>query len=41
MIRDRTKANLEEAIAFQVCLAEEICRRLENNSINNDIGSCF
>ena len=41
MIRDRTNANLEEAIAFQVYLVEEICRGLENNLKNNDIGSCF
>ena len=41
MIRDRTKATLEEAIAFQVCIVDEICRGLENSLKNNDIGSCF
>ena len=40
MIRDRTGVDLE-AITFQVCFAEEICKGLENRFKGNDIVSCF
>ena len=41
MIRDRTGVDLEEAITFQVCFAEEICKGLENCFKDNDIVNCF
>ena len=41
MIRDRNGVDLEEAITFQVCFAEEICKGLENRFKDNDIVSCF
>ncbi len=41
MIRDRIGTDLEEAITFQVCFAEEIYKGLENRFKDNDIVSCF
>ena len=41
MLRDRNGVDLEEAITFQVCFSEEICKGLENCFKDNDIVSCF
>ena len=41
MVRNRPGVALIEAINFQVCFAEEICKGLENRFKHNDIVSCF
>jgi len=41
MIRDRTGADLAEALAFQTSFAEEVCKGLEARFQDNDIISCF
>ena len=41
MIRDRTGADLVEALAFQTSFAEEVCKGLEDRFQDNDMIGCF
>ena len=41
MIRDRTGADLVEALAFQTSFAEEVCKGLEARFQENHVISCF
>jgi hypothetical protein len=41
LIRNRTGADLEEALAFQTSFAHEVCKALESCFKDNDVISCF
>jgi hypothetical protein len=41
MIRNKGQTNLEEALAFQISFAQEVCKAMESHFKNYDVVSCF